>query len=147
MLFRSENALRDPARDTLIGRLLDFFLRPAFAQSEGSGMYAKVWNGTIELQLADRVVPLPRIVNVEEYLDILYGMATHYGNAVYGSLLGLPADYVAGDLESHPAYAVYRKDIQRIIDLELLLHREGGEETDRTRGDTDDQGTAWPHEP
>ena len=55
----SENALRDPARDTLIGRLLDFFLRPAFAQSEGSGMYAKVWSGSIELQLADRLVPLP----------------------------------------------------------------------------------------
>ena len=49
----SENALQDPARDTLLGKLLRFFVRPAYAQSNDSGMYAKVWSGSIELQLAN----------------------------------------------------------------------------------------------
>ena len=54
----SNNALQDPARDTLLGKLLGFFVRPAYAQSNDSGMYAKVWNGEIELQLANKVVLL-----------------------------------------------------------------------------------------
>ncbi|MDH3534334.1 MAG: FecR family protein [Gammaproteobacteria bacterium] len=54
----SNNALRDPADDTLLGRLLRFFLRPAYAQSDGNGMYAKVWSGAIELQLGNLSVLL-----------------------------------------------------------------------------------------
>ena len=54
----SSNALLDPARDTLLGRLLGFFVRPAFAQSSDSGMYAKVWSGSIELQLGNGTVLL-----------------------------------------------------------------------------------------
>lgn len=49
----SNNALRDPASDTLLGKLIKFFVRPAYAQSSDSGMYAKVWSGSIELQLAN----------------------------------------------------------------------------------------------
>ena len=47
----SGSAMHDPARDTLLGRLLNFFVRPAYAQSNENGMYAKVWSGAIELQL------------------------------------------------------------------------------------------------
>lgn len=54
----SGSALRDPAGDTLLGKLLKFFLRPAYAQSADNGMYAKVWNGSIELQLANNNVVL-----------------------------------------------------------------------------------------
>jgi hypothetical protein len=49
----SNNALQDPSRDTLIGKFLRFFVRPAYAQSADSGMYAKVWSGSIELQLGN----------------------------------------------------------------------------------------------
>ncbi len=54
----SNNALHDPARDTLLGKLINFFLRPAYAQSVDSGMYAKVWSGSIELQLGSGTVLL-----------------------------------------------------------------------------------------
>jgi hypothetical protein len=47
------NALRDPANDTLLGKLINFFVRPVYAQSNEGGMYAKVWNGSIELQLGN----------------------------------------------------------------------------------------------
>ncbi|MCP4391646.1 MAG: FecR domain-containing protein [Gammaproteobacteria bacterium] len=49
----SNTSLQDPARDTLLGKLLGFFVRPAYAQSNNSGMYAKVWSGSIELQLGN----------------------------------------------------------------------------------------------
>lgn len=50
----SQNAQRDPARDTLIGKLLGFFLRPAYAQSARDGMYAKAWRGQILLQYGNQ---------------------------------------------------------------------------------------------
>jgi hypothetical protein len=54
----SNNALHDPARDTLLGKLIGFFVRPAYAQSVDNGMYAKVWSGSIELQLGNKTVLL-----------------------------------------------------------------------------------------
>ena len=39
----------DPWRETLAGQLLSAFLPPAYAQQR-SGMYARVWKGSIELQ-------------------------------------------------------------------------------------------------
>ena len=39
----------NPLRDTAISALLNYFLRPAHAQT-GSGMYARVWDGAIEFQ-------------------------------------------------------------------------------------------------
>lgn len=54
----SDNAMQDPARDTLLGKLLNFFVRPAYAQINDSGMYAKVWSGSIELQLGNNTVLL-----------------------------------------------------------------------------------------
>ena len=54
----SNNALHDPARGTLLGKLINFFVRPAYAQSVDSGMYAKVWSGSIELQLGSGTVLL-----------------------------------------------------------------------------------------
>ena len=54
----SNNAMRDPAGDTLLGKLLNFFMRPAYAQSRDNGMYVKVWNGAVELQLVDRTLLL-----------------------------------------------------------------------------------------
>ncbi len=50
----SASAMRDPGRDTPLARLLRFFVRPAYAQSPGDGMYAKVWRGTIEMILSGR---------------------------------------------------------------------------------------------
>lgn len=38
-----------PLRDTVISNLMNYFLKPAYALS-GSGMYARVWDGAIELQ-------------------------------------------------------------------------------------------------
>ena len=55
----SETALRDPARGTLFGRLLRFFVRPVYAQAPQDGMYAKVWKGSIALQYGDEVLVLP----------------------------------------------------------------------------------------
>lgn len=52
------NALRDPAQDSLLGQFMRFFIRPAYAQEAGNGMYAKVWSGEIVLQLADQSVLL-----------------------------------------------------------------------------------------
>ncbi len=54
----SQNGLRDPAGDTLIGKLIDFFMRPAYAQSAGDGMFAKVWRGRILLQYGNQTKPL-----------------------------------------------------------------------------------------
>jgi hypothetical protein len=42
-------ALLDPVGETVVSRLLQYFLKPAYALS-GSGMYARVWNGAIEFQ-------------------------------------------------------------------------------------------------
>ncbi len=42
-------ALQDPLSETVVAKLLQFFLKPAYALS-GSGMYARVWSGAIELQ-------------------------------------------------------------------------------------------------
>jgi hypothetical protein len=47
-----ENALLDPAGDTLIARLFNLLLRPAYAQTPPSGMYAKAWQGSILLYLS-----------------------------------------------------------------------------------------------
>jgi len=49
----SSSAMRDPVDGTLLGKLLNFFMRPAYAQSRENGMYAKVWSGSIELQLGN----------------------------------------------------------------------------------------------
>lgn len=53
------SARRDPARDSLLGQFLRFFVKPVYAQSAGNGMYAKVWSGAIELQLGDQTVEVP----------------------------------------------------------------------------------------
>ncbi len=50
----SPSALRDPARDTRIGKLVGFFLRPAYAQAPRDGMYAKVWRGEVILQYGNQ---------------------------------------------------------------------------------------------
>ena len=47
----SSNAGLDPARDSLLGKLLNLLVRPAYALGDGNGMYAKVWSGAIELEL------------------------------------------------------------------------------------------------
>jgi len=47
------NAGLDPARDSLLGHMLSFFVRPAYALGSGNGMYAKVWRGQIVLQLGN----------------------------------------------------------------------------------------------
>jgi hypothetical protein len=39
----------NPLRDTAISKLLNYFLKPVYAQA-GSGMYARVWDGAIEFQ-------------------------------------------------------------------------------------------------
>ena len=54
----SSSAMRDPVDDTLLGKLLNFFMRPAYAQSREDGMYAKVWSGSIELQLGNSTLLL-----------------------------------------------------------------------------------------
>ena len=38
-----------PLRDTVIAKLMNYFVKPVYALS-GSGMYARVWDGAIELQ-------------------------------------------------------------------------------------------------
>ncbi len=48
------DAMRDPARDTLLGKFVNFFMRPAYAQGTRNGMYAKVWSGIIELKFGKR---------------------------------------------------------------------------------------------
>jgi hypothetical protein len=45
----SNTALFNPNRDSLAARLMDYFLKPVFAQA-GAGMYTQVWNGEIEIQ-------------------------------------------------------------------------------------------------
>ena len=52
------NAMRNPAADTLIGKLLRFFVRPAYAQSVGNRTFFKVWQGAIALQVGDREVEM-----------------------------------------------------------------------------------------
>jgi hypothetical protein len=42
-------AFFNPQRDTLAASLMKYFIKPAYAIG-GSGMYARVWSGTIELQ-------------------------------------------------------------------------------------------------
>ncbi|MCP4876392.1 MAG: FecR domain-containing protein [Gammaproteobacteria bacterium] len=54
----STNAMHDPARDSLLGKFINFFVKPAFALGDGNGMYAKVWSGAIELQLGSKTVLL-----------------------------------------------------------------------------------------
>ncbi|MFT5219588.1 MAG: hypothetical protein ACI9LO_001624 [Planctomycetota bacterium] len=54
----STNAMRDPAGDTLLGKFLNFFVKPAFALGDGNGMYTKVWSGAIELQLGTKTMLL-----------------------------------------------------------------------------------------
>jgi len=54
----SESALRDPARDSLLGQFIDLLMKPAYALGDGNGMYAKVWRGAIELQLQNDTVLL-----------------------------------------------------------------------------------------
>ena len=49
----SKNASLDMRRQTMVSKLLNYFLKPVYAQSVGNGMYVKVWEGTIELQLAN----------------------------------------------------------------------------------------------
>lgn len=39
----------EPLRETVAGRLIHYFLKPAYALS-GNGMYARVWSGAIEFQ-------------------------------------------------------------------------------------------------
>ncbi len=45
----NRNASLNPLRDTAIAKFLNYFLKPVYAVS-GSGMYARVWDGTIEFQ-------------------------------------------------------------------------------------------------
>ncbi len=47
----NDNAPYQPVNDTVVSKLLNFFLKPAYAKTN-NGMYAKVWSGTIELQLS-----------------------------------------------------------------------------------------------
>lgn len=53
----NDNAAYNAVNDTAISKLLGFFLKPAHAVNS-NGMYAKVWSGTIELQLASGTVLL-----------------------------------------------------------------------------------------
>ena len=46
------SAMLDPARDTLVAKFIRFFVKPVYAIGDGNGMYVKVWNGAIEIQLA-----------------------------------------------------------------------------------------------
>jgi len=46
-----DDAAYKTVNDSAISRLLSFFLKPAYA-ANNNGMYAKVWSGTIELQLS-----------------------------------------------------------------------------------------------
>lgn len=46
-----ETTTFNPVDNTAIAKLMRFFLKPAFA-ANNNGMYAKVWNGTIELQFS-----------------------------------------------------------------------------------------------
>ena len=39
----------NPLRESIVAKLMNYFLKPVFAQN-GSGMYASVWNGAIEIQ-------------------------------------------------------------------------------------------------
>ena len=50
----SENASVDPASNSLLGEFLRHLIKPAYAIGDGNGMYAKVWNGSIELQLGNQ---------------------------------------------------------------------------------------------
>lgn len=43
------SASLNPLRETTVARLLNYFLKPVYAKN-GNGMYARVWDGTIELQ-------------------------------------------------------------------------------------------------
>ena len=52
-------ALRNPAKQTLIGQFLDLFVRPVYAQGAVSGMYAKARRGSILLQSRGSTALLP----------------------------------------------------------------------------------------
>jgi hypothetical protein len=54
----SNNAALDPAADSLLGKFLQLFIRPAYALGDGNGMYARVWSGAIELQLDGEMMVL-----------------------------------------------------------------------------------------
>jgi hypothetical protein len=54
----SDSAALDPAGGSLLGRFLNLLVKPAYALGDGNGMYAKVWRGTIELQLQNDTVLL-----------------------------------------------------------------------------------------
>ena len=47
------NAMRNPAADTFIGRLLRFFVRPAYAQGVANRTFYKAWQGQIALLHGD----------------------------------------------------------------------------------------------
>ncbi len=48
----NDNAAHQPLKETAVAKLLDYFIKPVYAQTV-NGMYAKVWNGTIELQVSE----------------------------------------------------------------------------------------------
>ena len=50
----SETAMFNPRRHSIASRLLNFLLKPVYAQSAQAGMYAKVWDGAIVLNLVGR---------------------------------------------------------------------------------------------
>jgi hypothetical protein len=54
----SNNAALDPAADSLLGQFLQLLIKPAYALGDGNGMYVKVWSGSIELQLGDKIMLL-----------------------------------------------------------------------------------------
>jgi hypothetical protein len=54
----SSNAALDPAVNSLLGKFLQLFIKPAYAVGEGNGMYAKVWSGAIELHLSGSMMVL-----------------------------------------------------------------------------------------
>lgn len=54
----SNSAAIDSPGDSVIGQFLNLFLRPAYAQNDGNGMYVKVWNGAVNLDIGGKIVPL-----------------------------------------------------------------------------------------
>jgi len=54
-----KNAQSHPIDNTAIAKLLNFFMKPAHAIND-NGMYARVWNGTIELQLSSGMLLLKK---------------------------------------------------------------------------------------
>ena len=48
----------DPTTNSVVGQFLNFFLRPVYAQSAGNGMYIKVWNGSLNLDIGGKTLVL-----------------------------------------------------------------------------------------